>query len=146
SHFFFEHAGRRGYQTGAQRVAAHQLAEVARGMGLGHSVGPHLVEVGTHASARKLVSRFCACESAAHYADDFFHDLLGDLDGIAALFLAATARAPTALGDLRRKIWIVSVRAGSCRRASLQSKLPFRIALPPVKDFAPPRLALFQIA
>src|SRR4030095_5002933 len=129
SHFFFEHAGRRGYQTGAQRVAAHQLAEVARAMGLGHSVGPHLVEVGTHASARKLVSRFCACQSATDYADDFFHDLLGDLNRIAALFLAATARAPGTLGDLLHKNRIVAIRARARHRAIPSSKFAFRLAV-----------------
>jgi hypothetical protein len=49
-------------------------------MGIGHSQRPHLVEFNTHASARKLVGRLRACQSAADYADDFFHDLFVYLD------------------------------------------------------------------
>src|SRR5262245_28480135 len=146
SHFLFEHAGRRGYQIGAQRIAAHQLAEIAGGMSLGHSVRSHLVEFDTHASARELVSRFRACQSAADYADDVFHDLLGDLDRIAALFLAATAGAPGSLGDLLHKNRIVTVRTRARHRAIPRSKLALRITVASLKDFSPPRLALFQIA
>jgi hypothetical protein len=43
-------------------------------MSIGHSVGPHLVEIDTHASARELVGRFHACQSATDYADDFLHN------------------------------------------------------------------------
>src|SRR5262249_18110239 len=135
-----------GYQTGAQRIAAHQLAEIARGMGLGHSVRPHLVQVAPHASARELASRFRACQSAADYADDFFHYLLGDLDRIAALFFATTADAPGSLGNLLHKNRIVTVRARARHGAIPRSKFAFRVAIAPVKDFSSSRLALYQIA
>src|SRR5262245_9033326 len=115
-------------------------------MGLGHSVWPHLVEVDTHASARELVSGFRACQSAAHYADDFLHDLLGDLNRIAAFFLAAMAGASRSLGDLLHKNRIVTVRAGARHRAIPRGKLALRIAIAPVKDFSSPRLALYQVA
>src|SRR5215510_3603642 len=146
SHFLFEHARRCGYQTGAQRIAAHQLAEIARGMGLGHSVRPHLVQVDTHASARELASRFRACQSAADYADDFFHYLLGDLDRIAALFFATTADAPGSLGNLLHKNRIVTVRARARHGASPRSEFALWIAVASVKNFSSPRLALYQIA
>src|SRR5262249_12759563 len=119
---------------------------IARGMGLGHSVRPHLVQVDTHASARELASRFRACQSAADYADDFFHYLLGDLDRIAARFFAATADGAGALGNTVRKNRIVTVRARARHRALPRSKLALRIAIAPVKDFSSPRLALYQIA
>src|SRR5215510_7114735 len=115
-------------------------------MGFGHSVGPHLVEVDTHASARELIGGFRACQSAADYADDFFHDLFGNLNGIATLFLAAAAGAPGSLGDLLHKNRIVTVRAGARDRAIPRSKLALRIAIAPVKDLSSPRLALYQVA
>src|SRR5262249_60778559 len=94
----------------------------------------------------ELEGRFRACQSAADYADDFFHYLLGDLDRIAALFFATTADAPGSLGNLFYKNLIIAARARDRHRAIPRSKFALRVAISPVKDFSSPRLALYQIA
>src|SRR4029434_9589639 len=76
AHFRLEQTGRGRQQIGTERVAAHQLAEIAAGVRFGHALWPHLEELDRDTAASKLPGDSRTSEHATDKTHDVFHGFL----------------------------------------------------------------------
>src|SRR4029453_16657303 len=76
AHFRLEQTGRGRQQIGTERVAAHQLTEIAASVRFGHALWPHLEELDRDTAASKLPGGFRPSEPAADNTHDVFHGFL----------------------------------------------------------------------